>query len=81
MKLEIAETCSVYHIVEVPDPINVGKDLWDNESYTATDLWCEQTFGPQDVWGSEPATGWKRMRNRYYFVDENKLDWFVLRWS
>jgi hypothetical protein len=83
MELEIIETLGGdYHIVELEEPIkHAGDDTWYHDEYLDVDAWCEQTFGPQDIWGSEPVSGWKRMRNRYYFVDENKLSWFMVRWQ
>ena len=82
MKLEIVEyNGGNYHIVDLEEPQHASKDAWYSEEYLDVDLWCEQTFGLQDVWGSEPVTGWKRIRNRYFFVDKNKLNWFVMRWS
>jgi hypothetical protein len=83
MKLKIIETLGpgYYHIVELEDPINNGQDLWYFDDYKDTDEWCKQTFGLHDMWGAPPVTGWKRMRNRYYFVDAGKLSWFVMRWE
>jgi len=82
MKLEIIEKQGGnYHIVELEEPVDNSQDLWYFDEYKDTDLWCEQTFGPQDIWGRDIITGWKRMRNRYYFVGEDKLNWFVLRWE
>ena len=83
MKLEIVETLGDgYHIIDVEEPEWI-RDInpWYHYDYKEVDAWCEQTFGSQDVWGSKPVTGWKRMRNRYYFVDKGKLRWFVLRWA
>ena len=62
---------------EVTDPI----DNWGHSWYPEADSWCEHTFGSSDLWGEEPLNGWKRMHNRYFFVDQAKLNWFVLRWS
>jgi len=45
------------------------------------DAWCEKTFGPSDLWGETPVTGWKRMRNQYFFVSDQQLTWFVMQWS
>jgi hypothetical protein len=83
MKLEIVEYLGGdYHIVVLEEPEWVkGITPWYHDHYKDTDEWCEQTFGPQDIWGQQIDTGWKRMRNRYYFVSEDKLNWFVLRWS
>jgi hypothetical protein len=54
---------------------------WVHGGFRETDAWCEQTFGPSDIWGDPPVTGWKRMFNKYYFVDQSTLNWFVMRWS
>ena len=82
MKLEIVETLGGdYQIVELEDPIDKGQDLWYFDEYKDVDDWCQQTFGPQDIWGRDIVSGWKRMRNKYYFVGEDKLNWFVLRWA
>jgi hypothetical protein len=62
-----------YHIAELELP-----DAWP--LLPRIDEWCEQTFGAQDIWGEDPVTGWKRMRNKYFFTDEAKLNWFILRW-
>ena len=55
-------------------------DPWYEDSFHDVDAWCEQTFGDQDLWGEQPVSGWKRMRNVYYFVDPGHLNLFVLRW-
>ena len=55
-------------------------DIYDH-SFQDVDAWCTATFGEQDLWGEDPVTGWKRMRNTYYFTDKSKKDWFVVRWS
>lgn len=62
---------------EVTDPF----DTWGHTWCTESDTWCEQTFGASDLWGEEPVNGWKRMRNKYFFTEEKKREWFVLRWS
>jgi len=82
MKLEVFERDGDYHMVdlEVPEWAK-AMNPWYYHDFKEVDVWCEQTFGPQDIWGSDPVTGWKRMRNRYYFVGEDKLNWFVLRWQ
>jgi hypothetical protein len=82
MKLEIVEHYGgEYHIVDLEEPTHVNHDTWYRDEYLDVDEWCEETFGPQDIWGREIVSGWKRMRNRYYFVGEDKLNWFVTRWS
>jgi hypothetical protein len=83
MKIETqkpAEDGMGYYVAELEEPADSGKDPWGAEWYRDIDEWCKTTFGHQDLWGEEPCTGWKRMRNKYFFVDEDKLAWFLLRW-
>ena len=82
MKLNVVKFRQVdYYIVEIDeDPIWSG-DVWYERSLQEVDSWCEQTFGDQDLWGETPVTGWKRMRNQYFFTDKSKRNWFVVRWS
>jgi hypothetical protein len=76
------EYCAVgYYIAVLEEPINSSHDLWYHESYKDTDEWCEQTFGAQDSWGENPVTGWKRMRNKYFFTTDASRGLFVLRWA
>ena len=70
----------LYYMITLNEPTD-SKDPWFINEYQDTDKWCEETFGAQDLWGQEPVTGWKRMRNRYYFVSESSRELFVLRWS
>lgn len=70
-----------YYIAEIEEPDNPGNDIWGQEWYPDIDKWCAETFGAQDFWGIEPVTGWKRMRNKYFFDHQDKLSWFVIRWS
>jgi hypothetical protein len=70
----------VYYTVTIDEDHQSG-DTWYEHSFQDVDAWCGQTFGEQDLWGEDPKTGWKRMRNRYFFTDKNKRDWFVLKWS
>ena len=84
MKLEIVEYHGGdYHIVDLADTPGLPHigDPWFDDTFKDVDVWCEQTFGSQDIWGSEIISGWKRMRNRYYFAGEDKLNWFVTRWA
>ena len=69
-----------YYIVTVQEPLN-NYDPWHYEAYHEVDNWCTQTFGKTDIWGEEPVTGWKRMRNSYFFLYESHLTLFKLRWS
>lgn len=71
-----------YFIAELDEPQwRPELNLWGTGWYPEIDSWCENTFGPGDLWGEEPQTGWKRMRNKFYFTEEQKLEWFVMRWS
>jgi hypothetical protein len=72
-----------YYIAELvyPNPTEVADDPYGLDWYPDIDEWCEGTFGESDGWGEEPLNGWKRMRNRYFFTDEAKLNWFVTRWA
>ena len=78
--VETRPSGSEYYIVEV-DAFHDHRDPWYYTSFKEIDKWCVQTFGAQDFWGVDPKTGWKRMRNRYFFGTQSKRDWFVLRWS
>ena len=83
MNIEIVPFCygDHYHIAVLEEPDYDKGDQWYVNAYRDVDQWCERTFGTQDLWGEEPVTGWKRMRNRYFFVQESKLTMFLLRWS
>lgn len=72
-----------YYIAELdlPAPGEVAKDPYGSYWYPDIDAWCESTFGEMDLWGDEPQTGWKRMRNKYFFTEEKLMSMFVLRWS
>lgn len=63
--------------LEVIDPI----DAWGHQWYTEADAWCNESFGYSDLWGEEPVNGWKRMRNKYFFISKEERALFVLRWS
>jgi hypothetical protein len=69
-----------YYIAELEEPAPVYGH-WGQDWYPEVDQWCEGTFGPSDLWGENPVNGWKRMRNKYFFIDESTLGWFVTRWS
>jgi len=64
-----------YYVAELEE-LGTINDPW----YPDIDEWCENTFGQQDLWGEEPQTGWKRMGNKYFFVQEDKLSWFLIKW-
>jgi hypothetical protein len=71
-----------YYIAELDAPEwHPGLNPWGGDWYPDIDIWCIQTFGKSDLWGEEPVTGWKRMQNKFFFTEENKLMLFVLRWS
>jgi hypothetical protein len=69
-----------YYIAELDEPLPL-RDPWGRHWYPEIDEWCKQTFGVQDIWGESPVKGWKRMRNKYFFTDQAKLNWFITRWS
>ena len=70
-----------YYIAELDEPNwHPGFDPWGGDWYPDIDIWCIQTFGKSDLWGEKPVTGWKRMRNKYFFTEEKLLDMFVMRW-
>ena len=95
MKIKIEPKTNGYYIavlmpLESPEfiPLVDGEDLYFPfipielpNQYDETDIWCEETFGIRDAWGEIPVTGWKRMRNKYYFIEERNLELFVMRWS
>ncbi len=69
-----------YYVAELEEPETQNKDPWGVTWFADIDKWCESTFGNQDSWGAEPDTGWKRMRNKYFFVEESQLSWFLIKW-
>lgn len=70
-----------YYIAEFDEPDNIILDVWGHSWFPEGNEWCTKTFGESDVWGAEPVNGWKRMRNKYFFTEQKKLNWFVLRWG
>jgi len=71
-----------YYTAELDEPPwRPEMNFWGQDWYPNIDTWCEEVFGKGDLWGEEPVTGWKRMRNKYFFTDEKKLNWFVMRWQ
>jgi hypothetical protein len=68
-----------YYVAELEEPHPALP--WGQDWYPEIDQWCNETFGSEDLWGENPVNGWKRMRDKYFFIDEAKLSWFVLRWS
>ena len=70
----------LYHTVTVEED-HLENDAWYDNSLNEVDAWCVETFGVSDSWGDTPYSGWKRMRNVYFFIDKSKKDWFVIRWS
>mgnify|MGYP003352725831 CR=1 FL=1 len=81
MNLEIGDHWDeFYYTVEIMED-HLPDDPWYHRSFPNVDTWCAETFGDQDRWGDEPVTGWKRMRNTYFFTEKSKMDWFVVKWS
>ena len=80
MNIELNHT-EVYYIATLDIPELDYGDGYGRLWYPDVDKWCAETFGEADLWGDEPRNGWKRMQNKYYFVDEAKLNWFVLKWT
>ena len=71
-----------YYVAELDEPeLDSRMNMWGNYWFPEIDQWCEQVFGPSDVWGEEPVTGWKRMRNKFCFIEEKQREWFKLRWQ
>ena len=71
-----------YYIAELEYPEQAKKlDIWGLSWYTEIDDWCTRTFGPQDMWGEEPVSGWKKMRNKYYFTKDSQRAFFILKWA
>lgn len=68
-----------YYVAQLEEPETTVVP-WGWDWYPDIDIWCETTFGQEDLWGQEPLSGWKRMRNKYFFVEENQLTCFILRW-
>jgi hypothetical protein len=84
MKIEIEKPYSEgdYYIATLEEPRSqVVHDPFYFNEYNKIDAWCEQSFGTSDLWGENTHNGWKRMMNKYYFTDESKLNWFMMRWS
>ena len=59
----------------------IAEDPWGRDWFPEIDQWCIDSFGEQDIWGEEPVNGWKRMRNKWYFIDESMLSMFMLKWQ
>jgi hypothetical protein len=73
---------SGYYIAILDEPDwNPNLNLWGTGWYPEINTWCEQTYGRSDLWGEEPVNGWKCMRNKYFFTDEQQFMMFALRWS
>ena len=77
---ESNEDIDAYFIVAILED-HLPVDPWYENSFPEVDKWCKETFGMQDLWGGTPKSGWKRMRNSYYFTDNSLRSMFVLRWS
>lgn len=85
MKIDIGkpdDTGWGYYVaeLEIPEITENHWDVYGSTWYHEIDQWCEDTFGVQDCWGEDSVSGWKRMRNKYFFVDKEKLSWFLIRW-
>lgn len=80
MKLE-KEQIGEYFIASLDEADLPKDDPWYRDDFCGADAWCTDRFGPQDLWGEPPVTGWKRMRNKYFFTKEDQLTFFVLYWS
>lgn len=85
MKIEVHKPHEAgygYYVAEMEEPRGdeLINDAWGFNWFPDIDAWCESTFGQQDYWGEEPQNGWKRMRNKYYFTNEDKLSWFLIKW-
>ena len=71
-----------YYILQLEDEdIFESSDKWGHELFPEQIEWCRQTFGDEDIWGELPVTGWKRMRNKFFFTTEDQRTLFALRWS
>ena len=66
--------------VDVTDEM-IRTDPWGHEWFPEIDMWCHETYGQQDMWGEPVVNGWKRMRNKYFFRDEDMLTMFRLVWG
>ena len=77
MSIEIKNSDG-YYIAVLPEP--VVYDPWGRQWFPEVDKWCTETFGATDSWGKDPVSGWKRIRNQYFFTDESKRTWFIVRW-
>ena len=82
MNIQVEHLIGSYYIAELDEPTHVpGGDMYYSKDFPDTDHWCTETFGSQDMWGETPVSGWKRMRNKYYFITKSACELFVLRWS
>lgn len=56
-----------YHYL---DPAGIRKEMYE---------WCEQQFGLSDA--QKPRRWFRHFSGRFYFINEQDLNWFLLRWS
>lgn len=81
MKITAIDKTVDYYFAELGEFVAPDRDIFCNIPMKPLEDWCESVFGEQDIWGSEPVSGWKRMRNTFYFTREELRDMFVLRWT
>ena len=82
MNITVEHKIADYHILQVDVTENMPKgDLWGKDWFPEVDAWCYESFGAQDIWGEPVVNGWKRMRNKYFFRDEDMLTMFKLRFG
>jgi hypothetical protein len=82
MNIIIEPPVSDYYIVQVDvTDAMLAEDPWGREWFPEIEAWCHQTLGQQDMWGEPVVTGWKRMRNKFFFADEDMLTMFKLVWG
>ena len=83
MQIEL-EHMAPYYIAILPyHEVKQGSntDLCRINWFPDVDVWCEQIFGKSDIWGEEPDNGWKCLHNKYFFTDDSKRTYFILRWA
>ncbi len=83
MNIELSFDGVDYYIAELSD---ITDEMWATDPrgyhwHTDVAEWCTNTFGPSDIWGENPVTGWKQMRNKFYFTKASMRTFFILRWS
>lgn len=82
MRITVEPNVSDYYILEIAVPVAMlAIDPWGHEWFPEIDKWCNDSFGKQDMWGADPESGWKRMRNKYFFTAQDMCTMFVLKWA